>query len=131
MFARLSCAVLVALVACGGSARADIYAAGPVYGGNAAGGTITCRVLNAGVGTVNISLKQIITNTNAILVPTIDSCNVPLPSANYCDFRFSPGSNFAYTCRLVVSGTDPNLSGSIDVQTSGSAVLVNAPLQRQ
>lgn len=132
MFARLSGAVLVALVAWGGSAHADIYAAGPGYGGNPSGGIVTCRVMNAGLGTVNITLRQIITNTNVVLVPTGDTCNVPVPSAQTCAFTFGPiGGNLALACRLVVSGTDPHLSGSLDAQISGTSALFSLPLEAQ
>jgi hypothetical protein len=131
MRARLAFATVAALTCITGTAVADLYAAGPVYGGNPTGGIVTCRVLNAGTNSVSITARQIITNTNAFIAPTADSCNVAVLGGRTCAYSAPVGGNFALACRLVVTGTDPQISGSIDVQNPVGTVRVVESLQPQ
>jgi hypothetical protein len=132
MYARLAFAALVCTIGLNAPAQADIYAAGPVYGGNPTGGVVTCRVLNVGTTAVSITLRQIITNTNAVLPPTSDTCAAALaPGLNCAVTRAAVPGNFALSCRMFVTGVDPHISGSIDVQNPVGTVRVVESLQAQ
>lgn len=112
-----------------GVAYADIYGAGPAYGGNPTGGVATCRVINVGTTSVNITSRQIIANTNAVLPLASDTCNVAVRPAQNCAFTALVGGNFALSCRLFVSGGDPQISGTLDVQNPAGTVRVVVPMQ--
>ena len=131
MYTRLAFTALAALACISGSALAEIYAAGPVYGGNPTGGIVTCRVLNTGTTGVNIALRQIITNTNVVVAPTADNCNAGLTPLKTCAYSVPVGGNLALACRIVVTGANPQVSGSIDVQNPVGTVRVVEPLQAQ
>ena len=131
MNARLAFTALVALAGISGSAQADIYAAGPVFGGNPTGGIVSCRVLNTGTTNLSIVQRQIIANTNVLITPTFDSCNVVLAPLRNCSYGASISGNVALACRLVTTGVDPMISGSIDVQNPVGTVRVVEPLQAQ
>lgn len=113
----------------GGMAYADIYGAGPAYGANPTGGIATCRVLNVGNTPVNVTVRQIITNTNVILPLSSDTCSGGLGAGNNCAFTAPVGGNFALACRLAVSGNDPQISGTLDVQNPIGVVRVVVPMQ--
>jgi hypothetical protein len=125
----LSVFTLAMLTGLGSTAHADIYAAGPAYGANPTGGLATCRVINVGTTAVIITARQIITNTNGILPLNADSCNVAIAPGNNCAFTAPVGGNFALSCRLFVSGTDPQISGTLDVQNPVGTVRVVVPMQ--
>jgi hypothetical protein len=129
MYVRRVVTTLALLTGLGGTAHADIYAAGPAYGANPSGGFATCRVINVGTTSVNITLRQIITNTNTILPLSADSCNVAVTPGNNCAFIAPVGGNVALSCRLFVSGTDPQISGTLDVQNPIGTVRVVVPMQ--
>lgn len=129
MHTRLAFVALAMLIGLGGAARADIYGAGPAYGGNPSGGAATCRVINVGTSAVGITLRQIITNTNGILPLSGDTCNVPIGPSSNCAFTASVPGNFALSCRLFVSGLDPQISGTLDVQNPVGTVRVVVPMQ--
>lgn len=112
-----------------GIAYADIYGAGPAYGANPTGGAATCRVINVGTSSVRVTLRQIITNTNAVLPLSADSCNVAIAPGGNCSFTAPVGGNFALSCRLFVSGNDPQISGTLDVQNPIGTVRVVVPMQ--
>ena len=131
MYTRFALAALVGLACISGSAHAEIYAAGPVYGGNPTGGAVTCRVLNTGTSSVTIAQRQIITNTNVLVAPTSDNCNVALAPNRNCAYAAPVGGNLALACRVVVTGISPQISGSIDVQNPVGTVRVVTPLQAQ
>ena len=129
MYVRLVLITLAILTGLGGAAHADIYAAGPAYGANPTGGVATCRVINVGTTSVNILLRQIITNTNSILPLSADSCGVAVAPGGNCAFTASVPGNFALSCRLFVSGIDPQISGTLDVQNPLGTVRVVVPMQ--
>jgi len=118
-------------------AHAEIFAAGPVYGGNLAeltGAVVTVRVFNAGLAPVTINLTQILTNTNSLIALTSNTClsppNAALGAARYCAFTgVSPG-NFAFSCRLNATGIDTNLRGVCEVRGTSGRILSVEPLQR-
>lgn len=129
MYVRLVVTTLAILIGLGGAAHADIYAAGPAYGANPTGGVATCRVVNVGTTSVSITTRQIITNTNVSLPLNADSCNVAVLPGNNCAFTALVGGNFALSCRLFVSGIDPQISGTLDVQNPVGTVKVVVPMQ--
>jgi hypothetical protein len=129
MYVRLVVTTLAILIGLGGAAYADIYAAGPAYGANPTGGVATCRVLNVGTTSVSITLRQITTNTNVSLPLSGDTCNVSVLPGNNCAFTAPVGGNFALSCRLFVSGPDPQISGTLDVQNPVGVVRVVVPMQ--
>ena len=129
MHSRLALAAFAVLMGMSSAARADIYAAGPAYGANPTNGVATCRVINVGVTGVNIPLRQIITNTNAALAVNFDNCNVGLGPGQNCEYRAPVPGNFALSCRLFVTGNDPQISGTLDVQNPFGTVRVVVPLQ--
>lgn len=133
MHTRLIIASLIILSGFHETARSEIYAAGPTYGGNVAGligGTVTCRVFNYGLSNVTISQRQIWTNTNALVAPTTDTCNVALPPNKYCAFGASITGNLAYSCRLVAAGVDAKLSGVTEIMSSSGAIMNSQALQK-
>ena len=129
MRVRLVFVTLAMLIGFGGAARADIYAAGPAYGANPTGGVATCRVINVGTSTVSVTVRQIITNTNVVLALNSDTCNVAVLAGRNCAFTAPVGGNFALSCRLFVSGNDPQISGTLDVQNPFGTVRVVVPMQ--
>ena len=129
MYVRLVFTTIAILTGLGGAAYADIYAAGPAYGANPTGGAATCRVINVGTSSVVISLRQIITNTNVVLPLSADTCNVAVAPGGNCAFIAPVGGNFALSCRLFVSGSDPQISGTLDVQNPVGTVRVVVPMQ--
>jgi hypothetical protein len=126
LFTVFAIAILTGL---GDAAHADIYAAGPAYGANPTGGVATCRVINVGTTSVNITLRQVITNTNGILPLSSDSCGGLVAPGKNCAFSAPVSGNFALSCRLFVSGNDPQISGTLDVQNPIGTVRVVVPMQ--
>jgi hypothetical protein len=121
---RIAMGVLVMLLSFSGVARANIFASGPVYGGptedDPPAGTITCRIFNAGLTTVTINLTQIWTNSNALVAPVSNTClNIPLGPARYCAYGATILGNFAFSCRINVTGTDTNVRGVAEIQRNG------------
>jgi hypothetical protein len=132
MRARLVLATAIILVAMAPSVRAEMFGAGPVYGGwpVSAGGSVTCRVFNFGGFPVSLQSRQIFTNTNIPVSILADSCNVSLPSAHYCAFTGAISGNFAFSCRLIATGTETRLSGMAEIQDSRHNVLNSVPLTK-
>ena len=119
----------IAMLTIGGSARADIWSAGPAYPGFPAG-SVTCRVFNAGLAAVTVTTREIFLNTSATPVSlSSDTCAAAVPSQGYCAFSAVVTGNFAYTCRVFTNGTDNNISGAIDVRTS-SGIPAFLPLHK-
>ena len=129
MRVRLVFVTLAMLIGFGGAARADIYGAGPAYGANPTGGFATCRVINVGISPVSVTVRQLITNTNAVLALSSDTCNVGLGAGGNCAYTAPVGGNFALSCRLFVTGNDPQISGTLDVQNPLGTVRVVVPMQ--
>ena len=128
MLTRHSLAFVASLIALAGTAQAEVLASGPVYGGNPSGGTAICRIFNAGLTSVSIPIRQIWTNTNVALTLGADTCNVALGPNKYCAFQAGIPGNLAVTCRLTAAGTDVNVRGIAEVQSSGGAVLDGQPI---
>ena len=76
MATRILFAALFTMLTFVGVAHADIFAAGPVYGGAPilAGGAVTVRVFNAGSTPVTFDLTQIFTNTNFSIALSSNTC---------------------------------------------------------
>ena len=136
MSMRQNLITLALLISLGGTAHADIFAAGPVYGGNTTdltGGVVTCRVFNAGLTSATINLTQIWANTNVLVTPTANTCltngvNPPLGSAKYCAFTAPITGNFAYSCRINAIGYDTNIRGVAEVYGVSGKILNAQPL---
>jgi hypothetical protein len=125
MNARITFAALVLLISVNESAQAEIYSGGPVYGGSGApGGAIVCKVFNAGLTAVSISTRQIFDSTNASVTPTIDTCNVPLAANHYCQYGKTGTVNVAYSCRMIITGIDPNVSALAEIQGGDGKITV-------
>jgi hypothetical protein len=127
----ISTLTFIAMLTIGGGARAEIWSAGPAYPGNPTGGSVTCRIFNAGLAPVTVVARQIFVNASVAPVAlSSDTCTAAVPPQGYCAFAASPAAifNFAFSCRVVTNGSDNNISGAIDVHTStGVAIL---PLQK-
>jgi hypothetical protein len=112
----------IAMLTIGGSAKADIWSAGPTYPGVPAG-LATCRIFNAGFAFVSVTARQIFINTSATPVAlSSDTCAAAVPPQGYCAFSAAVTGNFAYSCRVITNGNDNNISGAIDVRTSSGFV---------
>jgi len=122
---RLALPALALLTGINGAAQAEIYSGGPVYGGpGAPGGAIVCKVFNAGLTSVSISSRQIFDSTNASVTPTVDTCNVALAPNHYCQYGKTGTGNVAYSCRMVITGTDPNVSALAEIQGADGKITV-------
>lgn len=130
MSIRLAFSAFAVLVGLGSVAHADIYAAGPSYGGNPTGGVATCRIINVGTTAVTVTLRQIITNTSVVLPLASDSCGAGLAPGGNCAYAANVGGNFALSCRAFVQGVDPHVSGTLDVQNPVGTVRVVTPMQK-
>jgi hypothetical protein len=129
MIIRLMFSSFAVLVGMGSLAYADIYAAGPSYGGNPTGGVATCRLINVGTTSVTVTLRQIVTNTNAVLPLSSDTCGAAIAGGTNCEYSANVGGNFALSCRAFVQGNDPQVSGTLDVQNPVGTVRVVTPMQ--
>jgi hypothetical protein len=60
MYTRVLFTAVAALIGLGTVAKSDTLAGGPVYGGpSSVGGTVTCRVFNAGQGSLSLDSREI------------------------------------------------------------------------
>ena len=122
----ISTLMTIAMLTIGGSARAEIWSAGPAYPGNPTNGSVTCRIFNAGLNAVTVVTREIFENGNTTPVGlSSDTCATAVPSLGYCAFVASAAGNFAYSCRVITNGTDDNISGVIEVRAYNgfSAIL--------
>jgi hypothetical protein len=123
---NISTLMAVAMLTIGGSARADIWSAGPAYPGNPTNGFVTCRIFNAGNVAANITTRSIFSNasTTPISLAT-DTCSSAVPPLGYCGFTidYSAVQNLAFSCRITTAAT--KISGAIEVRTTTgvSAIL--------
>lgn len=122
----ISTLTTIAMLTIGGSARADIWSAGPAYPGNPTGGSVTCRIFNAGVTSATINIREILSNASTTPIPlSSDTCTTAVPPSGYCAFAVSPSAvnNFAFSCRVTTSAD--KISGAVEVRApSGfSAIL--------
>jgi hypothetical protein len=121
---RILTLTTIAMLTTGGSAWADIWSAGPAYPGVPAG-SVTCRIFNAGLAAVTVTVREIFLNTSTTPVAlSSDTCAAAVPSQGYCAFSATVAGNFAYSCRVITSGTDNNISGAIDVRTSSGTPAI-------
>jgi hypothetical protein len=114
------------------SVEARTLASGPNYGGSTVrnGGTVTCRLFNAGTTTVSVNNRRLITNTNSVVPLSSDSCGAPLGPEENCAFSAPITGNFAYSCLVNASGSTVSLlRGSIDVTNTLNSLLNSLPLQ--
>lgn len=115
----------------GGVAHAEVLASGPVFGASRAfGGTITCRIFNAGLTAVNAAQRQIWTNAGVSATPTSDSDNAAVAPNNYCAFSFGLVSNFAYSYRIVTSGAETDVRGLAEVESTSGAIISTIPIAK-
>ena len=131
---RVTLALLATMIGLAGIAHAATLASGPVYGGAAThggtGGAITCRIFNAGLTSVSITATQIWINTNSLVTPTSNTClTFPLGPEKYCAYTAPISGNFAFMCRITAAGTDTNLRGVAEVQSSFGNILNVQPMQ--
>jgi hypothetical protein len=116
----------------GGGAEAATMASAPNYGGYAianSGGTVTCRLFNAGSGTAQISSRQIITNLGGIATLADDSCAAGLGASQSCQFDANITGNFAFSCRVTTSGQGIVVRGVSEVRSIDGVVLNTLPMQ--
>ena len=120
----------LALLIAGGAAEAatKILASGPVYGGNAPGFIMSCRLFNAGTGPVTVTARQIVLSSNAPALITVNSCTGTLGASKHCLFAGSLAVNQAFACRAVVSGTNPVVRGTAQL-SSGNTILASEQMQ--
>jgi hypothetical protein len=117
------------LIALTVAAKADILSGGPVYGGpTSVGGTIVCRLFNAGFFTATITSRQIWNNAGGFTAPTADSCSAGLGPQKSCEFDAPITANFAFSCRAFVSSTDEKVSGVAEIQAPTHAILNTIPM---
>lgn len=122
---------IAALIGLGTGAKADPFAGGPVYGGlSSIGGTITCRVFNAGVGSLSLTTRQIFANTGSAVALSSDSCGVGILPGGTCAFSAPITGNLAYSCRMYETSVDGGVRGVAEVQSSSHAVLNSIPLTK-
>lgn len=122
---------IAALITVGAGASAEPFAGGPVYGGpSSVGGTITCRVFNAGVGSLSLTTRQIFTNTGSAVSLSSDSCGVGILPGHTCAYSAPITGNLAYSCRMYETSVDGGVRGVAEVQSSSHAVLNTVPLTK-
>ncbi len=113
----------MAAIGIANAAYAETLASAPAYPGNPSGGTVTCRLFNAGLAGASITQRQIIDNLGDITTLSSDTCNVTLNPSKYCAFSTPATGNLAYSCRVVTGGIDENIRGEIDVIVSLSQFI--------
>jgi hypothetical protein len=129
-YTRVAATAIATLIALAGVARADVLSGGPLYAGSPAelGGTVICRLFNAGGYNVTVSTRQIWDNTGVSNVLSADSCGPAITPGKYCAYSVKIGGNFAFSCRAVTNGTDNNVSGVIEIDNSANQPLFVIPL---
>jgi|SRR5215470_4680200 len=129
-YTRVAATAIAALIALGGVAKADILSGGPLYAGSPAeiGGTVVCRLFNAGIASITVSTRQIWDNTGASVVLSSDTCTVAIASGKYCAYTAKIAGNLAFSCRAVTNGIDNNVSGVIEIDNSANQPLQLIPL---
>jgi len=132
LYKRLTLATLTAVIGLGGAAQAEIYGGGPVYGGpTSVGGSVVCRAFNFGATPITIPTRDIFNPAGAAAAKTFDNCNVDLPLGGSCAFAATIATNGAYSCRLVVVGpSSDEVSGAVEAQAPGGAIISVLPLQK-
>jgi hypothetical protein len=131
MYKRLTLTAIVTLIGLGTVAQAEILAGGPVYGGpSSVGGSITCRVFNAGAFPMAIVSRQIFNNVGGQVALSSDSCSGSLQPTKTCAYAAPITGNLAFSCRMFEEGGDDNVRGVAEVQDSSHTVLNTVPLTK-
>lgn len=130
MYERVLFTVAV-LIGLGTVASADTLAGGPVYGGaSSVGGTVTCRVFNAGQGSLSLTTREIVNNAGGVVTLSFDTCNVGISPAQSCEYGGPITGNFAFSCHMFETGVDGIVTGVVEIQSSGGTVLNTVPLKK-
>ena len=126
---RRGVAAVAALIALGGTAEADILSAGPGYGGpEQVNGKVVCWLFNAGSTNVTIPTRQIFHSRLGSATLAGDTCTVALAPQKTCSY-YATAVAGTYTCRVVTSGTEENISGSMEIYTPADYPLVSLPMK--
>jgi hypothetical protein len=127
---RRSIAAIVALVALGGTAEADILMAGPGYGGpEQVNGKVVCWLFNAGSTNVTIPTRQIFHSRLGSATLAGDTCTVALAPLKTCSY-YATAVAGTHTCRAITSGADENISGSIQIYTPADHPLLSLSMKK-
>jgi hypothetical protein len=111
--------------------QAEVLAGGPLYGGPASvGGTVTCRVFNAGGGSLSLDTREIVTNTGVAITLSSDTCAVGIPPGQSCASAGQITGNFAFSCHMFDASTDGIITGVIDIESPSGAILATSPLRK-
>jgi hypothetical protein len=122
---------IAALSGFAGTVQAEVLSGGPVYGGSqSVGGTITCRVYNAGSHSVTLTPRQIWNNAGGQATLSSDTCNVSLAPNKTCAFAAPITGNFAFSCQTSEESIDGAVRGVAEIQDSSHAVLNTVPLTK-
>ena len=128
---RLSLAAIAALVALDGTARADILASGPGDGGPAqAGGTVVCRLFNAGSSATTITAPEIWSSFTGKVAPSHDECTGTLAAQKFCQYFLAQATRATYACRAVTSGVEENIRGTILIYGTTGQLLLSLPMEK-
>jgi hypothetical protein len=128
---RLSVAAIAALVALDGTARADIIASGPGDGGPAqSGGTVVCRLFNAGGSAAAVSAREIWSSFTGKVAPSHDECTGVLAAQKFCQYFLAPASRATYACRAVTSGLEENIRGTMLIYSTTGHLLLSLPMEK-
>jgi hypothetical protein len=96
---------------------------------------VFCWLFNTGSNTVTVSSRQIFSTdggfTNRSVAPTSDGCRNPLGAEKGCQFSASTGAEaVAFTCRAVISGAEENVSGTMQILSPTSQLLLSIPMKK-
>jgi len=129
---RLTIAAVVALIALGGTAEADILTAGPAYGGTGQlNGRVFCWLFNTGTSNATIAVREIWNSFRSLgpVALTSDSWTRVLTPGKSCEF-FAGMSSGTYTCRAVTNGVENNVVGTMQLYNSADVLLVTIPMAK-
>ena len=128
---RLSVAAIAALITLDGTARADIFASGPGDGGPAqSGGTVVCRLFNAGGSAATVSSREIWSSFIGKVAPSHDECTGVLAAQKFCQYFLTPASRATFACRAVTSGLEENIRGTMLIYSTSGQLLLSLPMEK-
>ena len=123
-------AAIAAAVTLGGTAKAEIFVAGPAYAGvNQHTGWVRCLLFNAGKNVVVISNREIYHGFKGLLVEAGNNCTSALQPGKSCDY-YVRGSTGTFTCRVVTTDSTDRLSGTLQFDDANGEPLLSIPLSR-
>lgn len=124
-------AAIAALIALGGTARADILASGPGDAGPAQlSGVVVCRLFNAGTSAVTISAREIWSSFTGKVAVSHDECTGSLAAQKFCQYFATAASRATYACRSVTGGADENIHGTMLIFSSTGQLLLSLPMEK-